>query len=174
LQIQRTVPRRLLLHLPLLGHHPEIPIIQTPSYLQPCQHVNALLSRTTRLRNTIAQLYILQGFRVTTLTQHATDSKISRLPHGRFNVIVSEYTDAATFQHSSHLLTANGKTFPWTHFKKGLQSLLVCDPWLIGHANRLGSEIAGNELKIPMSDLSEIITVMPGDSVHVKKDLFSD
>ncbi|KAG2741487.1 hypothetical protein P692DRAFT_20880543 [Suillus brevipes Sb2] len=41
-------------------------------------------------------------------------------------------------------------------------------------AIRLGSEIAGNELKIPMSNISETITVMPGDSIHVKKDFFSD
>lgn len=122
----------------------------------------------------VAQLYILQGFRVTTITQHATDSEISRLPHGRFNTIVSEYSDAATLQLLSRLLTASGRTFPWKHPAKGLQSLLACDPWLIGHAIRLGSKIAGDELKVPMSNLSEIITVMPGDSVHVKKDLFSD
>lgn len=122
----------------------------------------------------IAQLYLLQGFRVTTLTQHATDSEISRLPHGHFNIIVSEYSDMATLHLLSRLLTANGRTFPWKHPTKGLQSLLACDPWLIGHAIRLGSKIAGNELKIPMCSLSEIITVMPGDSVRVKKDLFSD
>ncbi|KAG2030868.1 hypothetical protein BDR03DRAFT_973938 [Suillus americanus] len=122
----------------------------------------------------IAQLYLLQGFRVTTLTQHATDSEISRLPNGRFNIIVSEYRDTATLHLLSRLLTANGRTFPWKHPTKGLQSLLACDPWLIGHAIRLGSNITGNELKIPMCNLSEIITVMPGDSVHVRKDLFSD
>ncbi|KAG2743426.1 hypothetical protein P692DRAFT_201886592 [Suillus brevipes Sb2] len=122
----------------------------------------------------VAQLYILQGFRVTTITQHATNSEISRLPHGRFNIIVSEYSDAATLQLLSRLLTASGRTFPWKHPTKGLQSLLACDPWLIDHRFCLGSEIAGDELKVLMSNLSEIITVMPGDSVHVKKDLFSD
>ncbi|KAG2335837.1 hypothetical protein BDR05DRAFT_920591 [Suillus weaverae] len=122
----------------------------------------------------VAQLYLLQGFRVATLTQHATDSEISRLPNGHFNIIVSEYRDTATLHLLSRLLTANGRMFPWKHHTKGLQSLLAYEPWLIGHAIRLGSNITGNELKIPMCNLNEIITVMPGDSVHVKKDLFSD
>ncbi|KAG1732311.1 hypothetical protein EDB19DRAFT_1912149 [Suillus lakei] len=122
----------------------------------------------------IAQLYLLQGFRVVTLAQHATDSEISRLPNGHFSVIVSEYRDKATLHLLSRLLTANGRTFPWKHPTKGLQSLLTCDPWLIGHAIRLGSNIVGNELKIPMRTLSEIITAKPGDPVPVKKRLFSD
>ncbi|KAG2097390.1 hypothetical protein BD769DRAFT_246669 [Suillus cothurnatus] len=121
----------------------------------------------------IAQIYLLRGFRVTTITQHATDSEICRLPNGHFNIIVSEYRDKATLHLLSRLLTANGSTFPWKHPTKGLQSLLACDPWLIGHGIRLGSSIIGSELKIPMCSLSEIITVMSGDSVHVRKDLFS-
>ncbi|KAG2340884.1 hypothetical protein BDR05DRAFT_1061361, partial [Suillus weaverae] len=122
----------------------------------------------------IAQLYLLRGFRVTTLTQHATASEISRLPNGHFNVIVSEYKDMATLHILKRLLTANGRTFPWKHPTKGLQSLLTCDPWLIGHAIRLGLNIAGNDLKVPMRNLSEIITAKPGDPVHVKKHLFSN
>ncbi|KAG1766333.1 hypothetical protein EV702DRAFT_1150480 [Suillus placidus] len=122
----------------------------------------------------IAQLYLLRGFRVTTLTQHATASEISRLPNGHFNVIVSEYKDMATLHLLNRLLTANGRTFPWKHPTKGLQSLLTCDPWLIGHAIRLGLNIAGNDLKVPMRNLSEIITAKPGDPVHVKKHLFSN
>ncbi|KAG1892872.1 uncharacterized protein F5891DRAFT_72476 [Suillus fuscotomentosus] len=86
--------------------------------------------------------------------QHATDSEIGRLPNGHFNLIVSEYRDMATLHLLARLLTANGKTFPWKHLTKGLQSLLACDPWLIGHAIRLGSDIAGNELKIPMRSLT--------------------
>ncbi|KAG1902324.1 uncharacterized protein F5891DRAFT_1127654 [Suillus fuscotomentosus] len=117
----------------------------------------------------IVQLYLLRGFRVTTLTQHATDSEIGRLPNGHFNLIVSEYRDMATLHLLARLLTANGKTFPWKHPTKGLQSLLACDPWLIGHAIRLGSDIAGNELKMPMRSLSEIITTKPGDPIIDKK-----
>ncbi|KAG2142363.1 hypothetical protein DEU56DRAFT_979550 [Suillus clintonianus] len=122
----------------------------------------------------IAQLYVLQGFRVTTLKQHATDSEISHLPNGHFSIIVSEYKDTATLHLLSRLLTANGKTFAWKHPTKGLQSLLACDPWLIGHAIRLGSSVVGNALRIPMCNISELVTVMPGDPVHVKKHLFSD
>ncbi|KAG1732320.1 hypothetical protein EDB19DRAFT_2041543 [Suillus lakei] len=120
-------------------------------------------------------LYLLQGFRVVTLAQHATESEITRLPpNGHFSAIVSEYRDKGMLHLLSRLLTANGRTFPWKHPTKGLQSLLTCDPWLIGHAIRLGSNIVGNELKIPMRTLSEIITAKPGDPVPVKKRLFSD
>ncbi|KAG2139356.1 hypothetical protein DEU56DRAFT_980346 [Suillus clintonianus] len=122
----------------------------------------------------VIQLYILQGFRVATITQHATDFEISRLPNGHFSFIVSEYSDTATLHLLSRLLTAGGSTFPWKHPTKGLQSLLTCNPWLIGHAIRIGSNIAGKEFDIPMHNFSEIITVKPGDPVYVKKHLFSD
>ncbi|KAG2115628.1 hypothetical protein DEU56DRAFT_932582 [Suillus clintonianus] len=122
----------------------------------------------------IAQVYLLRGFSVVTLTQHATASEISRLPNGHFSIIVSEYRDAGTLHLLSRLLTANGRTFPWKHSTKGLQSVLACDPWLVGHAICLGLSIAGNELKIPMRNLSNVITTKPGDLVPVKKHLFSD
>jgi len=121
----------------------------------------------------IVQLYLMRGFRVTTLRQHVTETDISRLPHGRFRVIVSEYSDPATLNLLSRLLTANGTTFPWKHPGKGLQSLLACDPWLIGNAIGLGLDVAGNELDIPMPNISELITTKAGDPVHVKSHLFS-
>ncbi|OJA18266.1 hypothetical protein AZE42_05820 [Rhizopogon vesiculosus] len=117
-----------------------------------------------------AQLYLIRGFRVTTLAQHVMETEIT---HARFNVIVSEYTDTTTLNLLSRLLMANGKTFPWKHPAKGLQSLLTCDPWLIGHAIGLGLDVASNELDIPMSKLNEIITAKAGELVHVKNYLFS-
>ncbi|KAG1725077.1 acyl transferase domain-containing protein [Suillus paluster] len=148
-----------------------------PAYFEnPCRFRGEILvtHADTQISMLIAQLYLLRGFRVTTLTQHATDSEISRLPNGHFNVVVSEYTDTATLHLLSRLSTVNGRTFPWKHPTQGLQSLLACDPWLISHAIRLGSDIIGDELKIPMCNLSEIITAKPGDPVNVKKHLFSD
>jgi hypothetical protein len=121
----------------------------------------------------IVQLYLMRGFRVTTLRQHVTETEISRLPHGRFHVIVSEYNDPATLNLLSRLLTANGTAFPWKHPGKGLQSLLACDSWLIGNAIGLGLDVAGNELDIPMSNISEIITTKAGDPVCVNNHLFS-
>ena len=60
----------------------------------------------------IAQLYLMRGFRVTTLQQVATETEISRLPCGRFGIIVSEYGDPASLILLSYLLTTKGTNVP--------------------------------------------------------------
>ena len=77
----------------------------------------------------IAQLYLMRGFRVTTLQQVATETEISRLPRGRFGIIVSEYGDPASLILLSYLLTTKGTNVPIQgKVRSRCSRRLACDP----------------------------------------------